>query len=134
MVLLQRHHFAQTMCILNSEGCNIFKNLTGKVRHFFLSFQVAHEYSRLPHAPSPPHPLPPSFLCSIHKLVQWLCIAIIRLHLSFFFFFFFFQDYEEVFILIRDIILATDLAHHLKILQDIKKMAEGETNFSYSPV
>lgn len=61
--VLERHHFAQTMCILNSEGCNIFKNLTGK-------------------------------------------------------------DYEEVFILIRDIILATDLAHHLKILQDIKKMAE----------
>lgn len=30
--VLQRHHFAQTMCILNSEGCNIFKNLTGKVR------------------------------------------------------------------------------------------------------
>ena len=37
-----------------------------------------------------------------------------------------FQDFEEVFILIRDIILATDLAHHLKILQDIKNMSEGE--------
>lgn len=31
-----------------------------------------------------------------------------------------------MFVLIRDIILATDLAHHLKILHDIKKMAEGE--------
>ncbi|KAK2563485.1 cGMP-dependent 3' [Acropora cervicornis] len=61
--VLERHHFAQTMCILNSEGCNIFKNLTGK-------------------------------------------------------------DYKDVFILIRDIILATDLAHHLRILQDLRKMAE----------
>lgn len=61
--VLERHHFAQTMCVLNSEGCNIFKNLTGK-------------------------------------------------------------DFEEVFSLIRDIILATDLAHHLKILQDIKIMAK----------
>lgn len=61
--VLERHHFAQTMCVLNSEGCNIFKNLTGK-------------------------------------------------------------DFEEVFSLIRDIILATDLAHHLKILQDIKNMAK----------
>lgn len=26
----QRHHFAQTMCILNTEGCNIFENLTSK--------------------------------------------------------------------------------------------------------
>ena len=40
--------------------------------------------------------------------------------------FVYFQDYEEVFGLIRDIILATDLAHHLKILNDIKKMAKGE--------
>ena len=31
-----------------------------------------------------------------------------------------------MFSLIRDIILATDLAHHLKILQDIKKMAKGK--------
>lgn len=65
--VLERHHFAQTMSILNSEGCNIFKNLTGK-------------------------------------------------------------DYEEVFGLIRDIILATDLAHHLKILNDIKKMAKDGFN------
>ncbi|XP_078368961.1 cGMP-dependent 3',5'-cyclic phosphodiesterase-like [Oculina patagonica] len=65
--VLERHHFAQTMCILNSEGCNIFKNLTGK-------------------------------------------------------------DFEEVTVLVRDIILATDLAHHLRILQDIKKMAEDGFN------
>ncbi|XP_015766761.1 PREDICTED: cGMP-dependent 3',5'-cyclic phosphodiesterase-like [Acropora digitifera] len=34
------------------------------------------------------------------------------------------SDYKDVFILIRDIILATDLAHHLRILQDLRKMAE----------
>lgn len=25
---LQRHHFAQTMCIINTFGCNIFENLS----------------------------------------------------------------------------------------------------------
>lgn len=28
--------------------------------------------------------------------------------------------------LMRDIILATDLAHHLRIFKDLQKMAEGE--------
>ena len=28
---LQHHHFAQTVCILNNEGCNIFCNLTNQV-------------------------------------------------------------------------------------------------------
>ena len=30
--VLQRHHFAQTMCIINSNGCNIFENLNNAVR------------------------------------------------------------------------------------------------------
>ena len=38
--LPQRHHFAQTVCILNSEGCNIFKNLTAKVWCFYLHFEL----------------------------------------------------------------------------------------------
>lgn len=29
--------------------------------------------------------------------------------------------------LMRDIILATDLAHHLRIFKDLQKMAEGST-------
>ena len=37
----------------------------------------------------------------------------------------FFQNYERVLDLMRDIILATDLAHHLKILTDLEKMADG---------
>ncbi|XP_028406740.1 cGMP-dependent 3',5'-cyclic phosphodiesterase-like isoform X2 [Dendronephthya gigantea] len=31
--VMERHHFAQTCCILNTEGCNIFENLTGKEYH-----------------------------------------------------------------------------------------------------
>lgn len=30
--------------------------------------------------------------------------------------------------LMRDIILATDLAHHLRIFKDLQKMAEGATH------
>ena len=26
--VMERHHFAQTMCILNTESCNIFENLS----------------------------------------------------------------------------------------------------------
>ena len=37
----------------------------------------------------------------------------------------FLQDYERVLDLMRDIILATDLAHHLKIMKDLEKMSEG---------
>ena len=40
--------------------------------------------------------------------------------------FFFLQNYERVLDLMRDIILATDLAHHLKILTDLEKMADGK--------
>lgn len=35
------------------------------------------------------------------------------------------QDYQRVLDLIRDIILATDLAHHLRIFKDLQKMADG---------
>ncbi|KXJ08803.1 cGMP-dependent 3',5'-cyclic phosphodiesterase [Exaiptasia diaphana] len=61
--VMERHHFAQTMCIVNSPGCNIFKNLSEK-------------------------------------------------------------NFAKVLDSIRTIILATDLAHHLKILKDIRRMAQ----------
>ncbi|KAK3699911.1 hypothetical protein QZH41_016577, partial [Actinostola sp. cb2023] len=61
--VMERHHFAQTVCILNSSGCNIFKNLSE-------------------------------------------------------------SNFEKVLDLIRTIILATDLAHHLKILKDIRRIAQ----------
>lgn len=61
--VLERHHFAQTMCIINTEGCNIYENLSSK-------------------------------------------------------------DYQHVLDLMRDTILATDLAHHLKILKNIEAMAK----------
>ncbi|KAJ8297685.1 hypothetical protein KUTeg_024216 [Tegillarca granosa] len=61
--VLERHHFAQTMCIMNTEGCNIFENLTAK-------------------------------------------------------------HYQKALDLVRDIILATDLAHHFKILGNIHAMAK----------
>jgi cGMP-dependent 3',5'-cyclic phosphodiesterase len=35
------------------------------------------------------------------------------------------QDYEKVLDLMREIILATDLGHHLRIIKDLEKMAEG---------
>lgn len=63
----QRHHFAQTICILNTDGCNLFENLSSR-------------------------------------------------------------DYERVLDLIRDIILATDLAHHLRILGRLKEVAAGNHN------
>ncbi|XP_063415105.1 cGMP-dependent 3',5'-cyclic phosphodiesterase-like isoform X7 [Mytilus trossulus] len=63
--VLERHHFAQTMCIVNTEGCNIYENLISK-------------------------------------------------------------DYQHVLDLMRDIILATDLAHHLKILKNIEAMAKDK--------
>ncbi|XP_013411508.1 cGMP-dependent 3',5'-cyclic phosphodiesterase-like [Lingula anatina] len=61
--VMERHHIAQTMCVLNTEGCNIFENLSRK-------------------------------------------------------------EYERVLDSIRDIILATDLAHHLGIIKDLEVMAE----------
>lgn len=36
------------------------------------------------------------------------------------------QDYQRMLDLMRDIILATDLAHHLRIFKDLQKMAEGD--------
>lgn len=59
---MQRHHFSQALCILNTEGCNIFENLT--------------------------------------------C-----------------QQYSKVLDLMRDMILATDMAHHIKILPDQRAMS-----------
>lgn len=61
--VLERHHFAQTMCILNTEGCNVFENLSSK-------------------------------------------------------------DYQLALDLMRDIILATDLAHHFKILKTLRDIAD----------
>ncbi|XP_076330404.1 cGMP-dependent 3',5'-cyclic phosphodiesterase-like isoform X2 [Tachypleus tridentatus] len=65
--VLERHHFAQSMAIINTEGCNIFENLTSK------------EYTQ--------------------------CL-----------------DY------IRDIILATDLAHHFRVAKQIAEMKEDGYN------
>nr|XP_014351806.1 PREDICTED: cGMP-dependent 3',5'-cyclic phosphodiesterase [Latimeria chalumnae] len=62
--VMERHHFAQAIAILNSQGCNIFD-----------------QFSR--------------------------------------------KDYQRMLDLIRDIILATDLAHHLRIFKDLQKMSEG---------
>ena len=64
----QRHHFAQTVSILNSEGCNIFENLS-------------HE------------------------------------------------NYRLMLDLIRHNILSTDLAHHIRIMSNIKDIAKGEVMF-----
>jgi cGMP-dependent 3',5'-cyclic phosphodiesterase len=33
---MERHHFAQSMCILNTEGCNILENITKQVITIFL--------------------------------------------------------------------------------------------------
>ncbi|XP_066287139.1 cGMP-dependent 3',5'-cyclic phosphodiesterase-like isoform X2 [Branchiostoma lanceolatum] len=61
--VLERHHFAQAMCILNTEGCNIFENLNKR-------------------------------------------------------------DYEQALDLFQEIILATDLAHHLSAVKDLETMAK----------
>ncbi|XP_071786255.1 cGMP-dependent 3',5'-cyclic phosphodiesterase-like isoform X11 [Asterias amurensis] len=61
--VMERHHFSQAMCILNTDGCNIFENLSR-------------------------------------------------------------DDYQNVLDLMQDIILATDLAHHLRIIKELKQMAE----------
>ncbi|XP_054706189.1 cGMP-dependent 3',5'-cyclic phosphodiesterase-like [Uloborus diversus] len=59
--VLERHHFAQTMAILHTEGCNMFESLTE-------------------------------------------------------------QEYKKCLDYIRHIILATDLAHHFRIIKDIKQL------------
>ncbi|XP_038622556.1 cGMP-dependent 3',5'-cyclic phosphodiesterase [Tachyglossus aculeatus] len=61
--VMERHHFAQAIAILNTQGCNIFDHFSRK-------------------------------------------------------------DYQRMLDLMRDIILATDLAHHLRIFKDLQRMAE----------
>ncbi|XP_048121116.1 cGMP-dependent 3',5'-cyclic phosphodiesterase isoform X2 [Alosa alosa] len=61
--VMERHHFAQAIAILNTRGCNIFDKFSRK-------------------------------------------------------------DYQRMLDLMRDIILATDLAHHLRIFKDLQKMAD----------
>lgn len=63
----QRHHFSQALCILNTEGCNIFENLS--------------------------------------------C-----------------QQYSKILDLMRDMILATDMAQHIKILPDQRAMSAAGYN------
>ncbi|XP_064206882.1 cGMP-dependent 3',5'-cyclic phosphodiesterase-like isoform X2 [Anguilla rostrata] len=65
--VMERHHFAQAIAILNTQGCNIFDKFSRK-------------------------------------------------------------DYQRMLDLMRDIILATDLAHHLRIFQDLQKVAEEGYN------
>ncbi|PRD30905.1 UNVERIFIED_CONTAM: Pde2a [Trichonephila clavipes] len=60
---MERHHFAQAMAILNTDGCNILENLSRK-------------------------------------------------------------EYTQCLDCMRDVILATDLAHHLRIVEDIETMAK----------
>ncbi|XP_024911031.1 cGMP-dependent 3',5'-cyclic phosphodiesterase [Cynoglossus semilaevis] len=65
--VMERHHFAQAIAILNTHGCNIFEKFSRK-------------------------------------------------------------DYQRMLDLIRDIILATDLAHHLRIFKDLQKMSDDGYN------
>ncbi|XP_028320004.1 cGMP-dependent 3',5'-cyclic phosphodiesterase isoform X1 [Gouania willdenowi] len=65
--VMERHHFAQAIAILNTHGCNIFEKFNRK-------------------------------------------------------------DYQRMLDLMRDIILATDLAHHLRIFKDLQKMADDGYN------
>ncbi|XP_042627675.1 cGMP-dependent 3',5'-cyclic phosphodiesterase-like [Cyprinus carpio] len=65
--VMERHHFAQAIAILNTQGCNIFEKFSRK-------------------------------------------------------------DYQRMLDLMRDIILATDLAHHLRIFKDLQKMADAGYN------
>jgi len=62
--VMERHHFAQSMCILNTEGCNILENLNK-------------------------------------------------------------TDYTRCLDIIRDDILATDIAHHIRILPDMSSMIDS---------
>lgn len=69
--VMERHHLAQALCILNTDGCNIFDGLTS-------------------------------------------------------------EQYSHCLDLIRDLILATDLAHHIRLVQDQEKMAEEGFDFKNS--
>ncbi|VDP76712.1 unnamed protein product [Schistosoma mattheei] len=60
--VLERHHFSQTICVLNTEGCNIFENVSK-------------------------------------------------------------EDYGQLLDHIRDIILATDLSHHLRIMPKLEELS-----------
>ncbi|KAH8871162.1 cGMP-dependent 3',5'-cyclic phosphodiesterase [Schistosoma japonicum] len=60
--VLERHHFSQTICVLNTDGCNIFENVSK-------------------------------------------------------------EDYSQLLDHIRDIILATDLSHHLRIMSKLEEMS-----------
>ncbi|RUS89470.1 hypothetical protein EGW08_002767 [Elysia chlorotica] len=62
--VMERHHLAQSMCILNTEGSNLFENLSSK-------------------------------------------------------------EYQTVLDLMRDIILATDLAHHLRTVKEQEELANS---------
>ncbi|XP_072118636.1 cGMP-dependent 3',5'-cyclic phosphodiesterase isoform X2 [Mobula birostris] len=62
--VMERHHFAQAIAILNTEGCNIFESFSRK-------------------------------------------------------------DYQKMLDLMRDIILATDMAHHIEILPELQEMVKA---------
>ncbi|XP_077518864.1 cGMP-dependent 3',5'-cyclic phosphodiesterase-like isoform X3 [Amblyomma americanum] len=66
--VMERHHFAQAMAILNTDGCNIFENLSR-------------------------------------------------------------QEYTDCLDQMRDTILATDLAHHFRIVQELKLMVDEGYNY-----
>nr|CAH8853668.1 unnamed protein product [Trichobilharzia regenti] len=67
--VLERHHFSQTICVLNTEGCNIFENVSK-------------------------------------------------------------EEYSQLLDLIRDIILATDLSHHLRIMPKLEELSHRGYNGS----
>merc|ERR1719402_209772 len=54
--VMERHHFAQSMCILNTEGCNILENLSKEeytqcldmIRDMILATDLAHHLRMLP--------------------------------------------------------------------------------------
>uniref|UniRef100_A0A8D1K9G5 Phosphodiesterase n=1 Tax=Sus scrofa TaxID=9823 RepID=A0A8D1K9G5_PIG len=116
--VMERHHFAQAIAILNTHGCNIFDHFSRKVMGSGVGvgqwdlgaglrwekergaqpwglLSLGEGAGRLARGPDTAHtPLPPA------------------------------QDYQRMLDLMRDIILATDLAHHLRIFKDLQKMAE----------
>uniref|UniRef100_A0A2K5PRD2 Phosphodiesterase n=1 Tax=Cebus imitator TaxID=2715852 RepID=A0A2K5PRD2_CEBIM len=78
------------------------------------SFQVA--------SPLCPSRAPSLFSPQRHHFAQ--AIAILNTHGCNIFDHFSRKDYQRMLDLMRDIILATDLAHHLRIFKDLQKMAE----------
>lgn len=53
-------------------------------------------------------------LLSLYMQAKVICVSV-------------FQDYQRMLDLIRDIILATDLAHHLRIFKDLQRMADRKS-------